>query len=83
MPLYPCLAVSVYCILTPPHTLLLFRAIPPKVTLTQAEGETVPSGLVYVGETVDGDALLAEDVLPEVVCARLGAPDPQDRGIGK
>ncbi|CBN78076.1 conserved unknown protein [Ectocarpus siliculosus] len=53
-----------------------------RVTLSQAEGETLPSGFVYVGEAVDGDALLAEDILPEVVCARLGAPDPQDRGIG-
>lgn len=54
------------------------------MTLTQAEGaETPPQGVVYVGEAVDGAALLAEDNLPEVVCARLGAPELKERGIGE
>ncbi|CAM9621268.1 unnamed protein product [Scytosiphon promiscuus] len=53
-----------------------------RVTLTQVEGETPPQGFVYVGEAVDGATLLAEENLPEVVCARLGAPEPKERGIG-
>lgn len=53
------------------------------MTLTKGEGETPPQGFVYVGEAVDGATLLAEDNLPEVVCARLGAPEPKERGIGK
>lgn len=54
-----------------------------KVTLTQAEGESPPRGFVYVGEAVDGATLLAEDNLPEVVCARLGAPELKERGVGE
>lgn len=54
-----------------------------QVTLTQAEGEAPPQGFVYVGEAVDGATLLAEDNLPEVVCARLGAPELKERGIGE
>lgn len=36
-----------------------------------------------MGDAVDGATLLSEENLPEVVCARLGAPDPKDRGIGE
>eukprot|EP00903_Cladosiphon_okamuranus_P021833 g20076.t1 len=53
-----------------------------RVTLTQAEGEALPEGFVYVGEAVDGATLLAEENLPEVLCARLGAPELKERGIG-
>ena len=53
------------------------------MTLTQTEGEAPPQGVVYVGEAVDGAALLAEDNLPEVICARLGAPELKERGIGE
>lgn len=54
-----------------------------KVTLTRGgEGAGSPQGFVYVGEAVDGATLLAEDNLPEVVCARLGAPEQKERGIG-
>lgn len=51
--------------------------------LTQGEGEAPPQGFVYVGEAVDGATLLAEENLPEVVCARLASPEPKERGIGK
>eukprot|EP00904_Undaria_pinnatifida_P013657 jgi/Undpi1/9421/HiC_scaffold_27.g11878.m1 len=51
-----------------------------KVTLTQ--GEVSSQGFVYVGEAVDGATLLGEDNLPEVICARLGAPEPKERGVG-
>lgn len=52
-----------------------------KVTLTQGEGAT--QGYAYVGDATDGATLLSEENLPEVVCARLGSPDPKERGVGK
>ena len=51
------------------------------MTLTQ--GEVSSQGFVYVGEAVDGATLLGEDNLPEVICARLGAPEPKERGVGQ
>lgn len=52
-----------------------------KVTL--AQGETSTQGFVDVGEAVDGATLLSEENLPEVVCARLAAPELRERGIGE
>lgn len=52
-----------------------------KVTLTQGEGAT--QGYAYVGDATDGATLLSEENLPEVVCARLGSPDPKERGVGE
>lgn len=53
----------------------------PKVNLI--EGEKLTQGFVYVGEAMDGTALLCEENLPEVVCARLAAPEMKERGIGE
>lgn len=42
----------------------------------------MPSGGTYIGAAMEGSTLLNEGNLPEAICARLAAPDPNERGIG-
>lgn len=57
--------------------------LPPNPSGNACRGRLCGGRFTYVGDAVDGATLLNEENLPEVVCAKLGAPDPEDRGIGK
>ena len=50
--------------------------------VTLAHGETGAEGFVNVGATVEGN-LISEENLPEVIAARLAAPETKERGFGE